>query len=146
MAEALLRARLQGLDCEVSSAGTHALVGNQAAQFTREVLLDYGYDVGGHRARQATRHLLTDATLILAIDQDHANWTVSNYPQLRGRVHKLGKWRHDMDVADPYGKAKEAFVVTYELVERLVDDWVPHLKKLLPAQASQKFHQNRAPV
>jgi protein-tyrosine phosphatase len=127
MAEAILRANLQAFGCIVESAGTHALAGSAAAPFTQEVMSARGYDVSGHRAQQATDALLRGADLVLAVDRSHAEWSVRSFPYLQGRVHKLGKWRGDLDVADPYRLSKQRYEETYALVADCIGDWMPHL-------------------
>ena len=127
MAEAILRAKAP--QSSISSAGTAALSGREAASFTSQVLLEHGYDVSGHRARQATEAILKSADLILAIDASHVEWIVRNYPHLRGRVHKLGKWRGNVDVSDPYGGPLEGFAKAYELIDACVSDWLHHLAR-----------------
>jgi protein-tyrosine phosphatase len=122
MAEALLRARVpQG--CDVSSAGIAALVGEPASPLAIEVMRDHGYDITGHRARQALMALLVGADLILALDQTHTTGVLRQYPTLRGRVHKLLRYRGNADVADPYGGPKAEFERAYERIEEGVADW-----------------------
>lgn len=125
--EGLLRQRLQGRDIEVISAGTGALVGFPADPLAVEVAADHGLDISAHRAQQATLPLLSSMDLVLTLDQGHSDWINSRYPQLRGRVHKLLKWRENADVADPYRKPKEAFEQAWADIDTGIGDW---LKKL----------------
>ena len=127
MAEALLRAKVP--KSNISSAGTHALSGREAATYTSQVMQLNGYDTSTHRARQATEAILKSADLILAIDASHVGWIVRNYPHLHGRVHKLGKWRSNVDVPDPYGGPMEGFVQAYGLIDACIGDWLPHLNQ-----------------
>jgi protein-tyrosine phosphatase len=138
MAEALLKAGLAGSGCAVSSAGTAALVGSEAAPYTRQTLTEHGYDVSRHRAQQATAAVLKSMDLIIAIDATHADWIVGNFPALRGRVHKLGKWRGNIDIADPYGHPKEAYEDAFQLIEACVGDWLPHLAGKRAGQAQPR--------
>ncbi len=123
MAEAVLGAKLLHKGCIVTSAGTRALAGEEAARYTQEILSEHGYDISRHRARQANESILKSSDLILTVDATHTSWIVQNFPYLRGRVHKLGKWRQNADIADPYGMPKEAFAQTYELIEGCAQDW-----------------------
>src|SRR5690348_6306804 len=102
MAEALLRSRVPK-DCDVSSAGIAALVGEPATDEAIEVMRERGHDITGHRARHALQSLLNGADLILALDDTHVTGVLRQYPSLRGRVHKLLRFRGNADVADPYG-------------------------------------------
>lgn len=123
MGEALLRARLRP-GVRVVSAGTSALVGSPADALAIEVAADHGLDIGAHRARQATLGLLSSMDLVLTMDRHHDAALLAQYPQLRGRVHRLLKWRDNDEVADPYRQPKAAFVFAFEAIERGVDDWL----------------------
>lgn len=127
MAEALLRARLGGRVQQVASAGTGALVGYPADPFAVEVAGEHGLDLSAHRAQQATQPLLSSMDLVLTLDQTHSDWLNRQYPQLRGRVHKLMKWRENVDVEDPYRRPREAFVQAFEDIEAGVEDWLRRL-------------------
>ncbi len=128
-AEAILRARLgeDGKGRTVASLGTMAMVGEPAHPLTFEVALDRGIDLSGHHARQATGLLLSQADLILTLDRGHENWINSRHPELRGRVHLLGRWDSNKDVADPYGFARQASIEAFEQIEKYVDAWLPRI-------------------
>ncbi len=127
MGEALLRRHLEPKGVKVLSAGTGALIGYPADPLTVEVAAAHGYDLSAHRAQQATLPLLSASDLILTLDQSHNDWLNSNYPQLRGRVHKLLKWGGNYDVEDPYRRPRSAFEEAWGEIEVGVGDW---LKKL----------------
>lgn len=127
MGEALLRERLIGRDFVVASAGTGALAGASADEFAQQVMRQHGIDIASHRARQATLKLLSDADLILTMDATHGQWVDGGFPQLRGRVHKLLKWRDNRDVADPYQLPLDAFEQAYADISSGIGDWLKHL-------------------
>ncbi|MDE2295455.1 MAG: low molecular weight phosphotyrosine protein phosphatase [Gammaproteobacteria bacterium] len=127
MAEALLKGHLSKPNKRVASAGTGALVGHPADPLAQAVMKDHGHDLGGHRGRQVNAALLSAADLVLALDESHRRWMVDQFPQYRGRIFKLGKWRGDRDVADPYRLPRDAFVQAYLDIAECVGDWVPHL-------------------
>lgn len=128
MAEAMLRSH-PGLPehCEVSSAGTSAVVGYGADAEAIAVMRAHGYDITEHVARQATQPLLAAADLILTLDQSHSDWINKRYPQLRGRVHKLLKWHDNADIADPYRQPRAAFERSYAEIELGLADWAKRL-------------------
>ena len=126
MAEALFKAKLPP-GTEVSSAGIAALVGAPADPLAVEVMRDHGYDISAHRGRQVVLAFLTNADLVLGLDQGHTAGLLRQYPVLRGRVHKLLQWRGNKDVADPYGQDKAAFQLAYEHIAWGVDDWVQRI-------------------
>ncbi|MFA5940777.1 MAG: low molecular weight protein-tyrosine-phosphatase [Sinimarinibacterium sp.] len=127
MAEALLRVRLGARVQRVASAGTGALVGYPADAMAVEVASEHGLDLSGHRAQQATLPLLSSMDLILTLDQSHNDWLNRQYPQLRGRVHKILKWRENVDVEDPYRRPRDAFVKAFDDIEGGVEDWLRKL-------------------
>lgn len=127
MAEALLRARLGSRVQQVASAGIGALVGYPADPFAVDVAAEHGLDLSAHRAQQATQPLLSAMDLVLTLDQTHSDWLNRQYPQLRGRVHKLMKWRENADVEDPYRRPREAFVQAFDDIEAGIEDWLRRL-------------------
>lgn len=127
MAEALLRARLGKRVQRIASAGTGALVGYPADPMAVEVAAEHGLDLAEHRAQQATLPLLASMDLILTLDQTHSDWLNRQYPQLRGRVHKILKWRENADVEDPFRRPREAFEKAFDDIEAGVEDWLRKL-------------------
>lgn len=124
MAEALLQSRLKDGGLRVSSAGTSALAGHGADPHAVGVMRSFGIDIEAHRARQLTLPLLTAVDLVLTLDDSHGSWIMRRYPQLRGRVHKLLKWRGDQDVADPYRGPLQEFESAFLDIQGGVDDWL----------------------
>lgn len=127
IADYMLREKLTGRGFNVSSAGTGAMVGWPADPPASAVAKANGLDLTGHSARQLTPELLTASDLVLTLDQTHSNWINQRFPQFRGRVHKILKWRENADVEDPYGESAAFFEKTYKEIELGVADW---LKKL----------------
>lgn len=127
IAEAMLRARIGKRVERVISAGTGALVGYPADPMAIEVAGEHGLDLVPHRAQQATLPLLSSMDLVLTLDQTHSDWLNRQYPQLRGRVHKLLKWRENADVEDPYRLPRAAFEQAFDDIEAGIEDW---LKKI----------------
>ncbi|TJY56771.1 low molecular weight phosphotyrosine protein phosphatase [Sinimarinibacterium sp. CAU 1509] len=127
MAEALMRARVKDRAEQVQSAGTGALVGHPADPDAVAVAAEHGLDLSAHRAQQASAPLLAAMDLILTLDQSHSDWLNRQYPQLRGRVHKLLKWQNNADIMDPYRQPRAAFVRAFEEIELGVEDWLARL-------------------
>lgn len=126
MAAALLAAQLPGR--EIRSAGVGALIGYPADPLAVELMAEHGMDITEHRAQQASLSLLTPMDLILTLDQGHSDWLNHQYPQLRGRVHKLLRWRNNADVADPYRQPRAAFERAYREISAGVEDWLVKLR------------------
>jgi protein-tyrosine phosphatase len=124
IAEAVLRSRLGRTDVRVCSAGVAALVDHPADPLAQAVAAEHGYDLSAHRAQQATQQLLTAMDLILTLDQTHSEWIRQRFPELYGRVHKLGRWQGNADVEDPYRLPKAAFEKAYVEIDAYCADWV----------------------
>jgi len=74
MAEGLLRHKLpENFQAQVAiaSAGTDALHGNWATDDAIRVMQEYGVDITSHRARLLSRQMISEANLILVMEQYH---------------------------------------------------------------------------
>ncbi|WP_321958989.1 low molecular weight protein-tyrosine-phosphatase [Burkholderia cenocepacia] len=132
MAEALLRARLAGVD--VQSAGIGARDGQPADPHAVALLRERGLDLAAHRARRLPPWLAARAGLILTMDLEQKRWIVRRHPALCGRVFRLGEFceapdgaSRGIDVPDPYLGPRAAFEHSLRLIERGVDSWCARL-------------------
>ena len=130
MAEGLLRARLKALHLKVkvASAGVAAMKGWPADPLAIAVMQEHEIDISGHVAQQVTAPLLSASDLILTLDQSHSDWMNRQFPQFRGRVHKILKWHDNRDVEDPYGHPKTAFKHAYKDIDLGIKDWLKRLE------------------
>lgn len=126
MAEALLAAALP--DLSVSSAGTGALVGQPADAAAVQLMDARGLNISAHRARQIGSTLCQQADLILVMDQAQRRHLESLYPQVRGKVFRIGELAKQ-DVPDPYRRGPEAFKLALALIETGVNVWVERIQK-----------------
>lgn len=81
LAEQLLRAELAGLDVEVTSAGTEALVGRPMDERAARYSEQFGGAASAHRARQLTVEHLRDADLVLTAAREHRRKVVETLPR-----------------------------------------------------------------
>jgi protein-tyrosine phosphatase len=125
--EALLRKRLRG-KVKVASAGVAALIGEPADPLAVEICQEAGLDIAEHRGQQATAPLLSEHELILTMAQSHNDWINRKFPHLRGRTHKLLRWRGNADIRDPFLQPRSVFEEVFDVIEAGVDDWIPRLK------------------
>lgn len=128
MAERLLQQKLkkQGMDTRVSSAGLGALVGQGADEYAIEVMKENGIDGTMHSARQLENEMVKQNELILVMENWQQKEIESFYPYARGRVHLLGKWSN-AEIFDPYKKPKQAFIKTYEKINKACNEWCDKL-------------------
>ncbi|MDB6050303.1 MAG: wzb [Pseudomonas sp.] len=128
MAEAMFRKRLMSPHLQVSSAGIHAMLASPIDPLAREVLRNHDIPTYKHQARQVTRQMLHDAELILLMETDQLHSILKLAPEVRGKTFLIGKWQHELEIADPYRRPKLAFEQTFEHLSRCVDDWLPYLQ------------------
>lgn len=124
MAEALLAKAVQEEHPEVSvsSAGLGALVGHPADPLSQELMQDKGIDISAHRARQVSPEIVFDSDLILVMSTEQQEQLEQQYPGVRGRVHRIGKWE-GYDIPDPFKRPKSAFEHAFILIEQGINEW-----------------------
>lgn len=108
MAEGILR-RMFDKDSRtrISSAGTHALTGNPAAEFSVIAAFENGVDISGHRARMLDAEIIRDSHIILCMESAHVEWVLSLAPSVYGVVYNLAEFADKgirlINIPDPYG-------------------------------------------
>lgn len=108
MATGLLRHRLAEAELddefEVVSAGTWALTGSPAADYSRQVMAERGISISEHRARTVSEADVAAADVVLVMEEGHREALLAEFPAARSKVHLMteviGK---RYDIADPYG-------------------------------------------
>ncbi len=128
-AQVLLRGALVHSDIEVGSAGLAALVGKPIEPTAHAVLEEHGYLPDEHQAIQLTPQAVSEADLILVMEQRHISGVLAMAPEARGKVLMLGKWQDDREISDPYRQGKPAFVHAYTLIEEAVYAWAQRLAR-----------------
>ena len=127
--EYMLKHKLAGNkpNITVHSAGLGALVDKPIDESDAALLSEHDINPDGHSARQLTREMLTQADLILTMEQRHIRDINKMAPQVGGKTFLLGKWSQNQEVPDPYRKSREAFEHVYELMDTFTDDWMKYL-------------------
>ncbi len=125
--DALKRENLEGV--EVSSAGIHALVGEEASPAVRELLAERGIDISRHRSRQMSCALTEEADLILAIDRYQLAVIESLLPHTKGKVFLLRQFSPEgsQDIPDPFGGNSEDYQRCLSQIEKTM----PGLLKMI---------------
>jgi len=126
-AEQLLRNALAHSAIAVSSAGLAALRDSPLEPTALQVLEEHGHAPVSHRARQLTSAAVSDADLVLVMEQRHIGGVLSLAPEARGKVFLLGKWQYNREIMDPYRQGKPAFVHAYALIEQAAQAWAQKL-------------------
>jgi protein-tyrosine phosphatase len=126
MAEALFKRAYPTIS--VSSAGFDAESGQSAAPFSVSAMRELGIDIGGHRARQISRELLSEADLILTMSRDQVADLHRLFPLAHGKVFRIGYFL-DSDIEDPIGSDLEAFCTCRDLLRISIDRWSKYMGK-----------------
>ncbi|PFG39680.1 protein-tyrosine phosphatase [Georgenia soli] len=156
MGEVVLRERLAeaGLDgaVEVASAGiSDEEHGRPIDRRAGAVLAEHGYPVPQHRAHQVAPHELAEYDLALAMTNQHARaLRLQAERDDDPRTAEVRLWRefddtapdlatageYDLDVADPWYGDQEGFYDTLDVIERVSDALVEHLRERLGRSVS----------
>jgi len=126
MAAGLLRHKLvqDGLDQEVdvTSAGVYALDDQAASQPGVAVLGWRGIDIRGHRAHTIGAADVTQADLVLVMEEAHRRALFYSYPHLLGKIFLLSEMSGDYrEVRDPYRRPMEEYERCANELDELID-------------------------
>lgn len=127
MAAALLADALP--DCNVASAGLGALIGMPADPIAISLMHSQHLDISGHRATQINSQLATNANLIFTMNADQQRRVLEQYPQVRGRVFRIGHYC-GLDVPDPYQQGREVFEKSLGIIGICTAGWIERIKKI----------------
>lgn len=127
-AQVLLAHELPGL--AVSSAGIEALDTYSADPLMLELLSARGIDASAHRARTIAAWMVSQADLVLVMDQAQKSILERNYPQARGRVFRLGQYLgpQGQDIPDPYRKDRTVFEQVLAQISEGVGQWATRIR------------------
>jgi protein-tyrosine phosphatase len=128
IARSILPARL-AFEIEVSSAGTSALEGAPASEYSREVARERGLDLTGHRSRALTAERVRGADLIVTMGVRHRDVVGALDPDSLESTYLLTNFsdRHHGDIPDPIGGGRDVYEQTYLVIRECIDDMAAHL-------------------
>ncbi|KMZ11396.1 Low molecular weight protein-tyrosine-phosphatase Wzb [Candidatus Burkholderia humilis] len=120
LAAAMLARELPHLD--VTSAGTHALVGQPADSLITELADADGISLKSHIATQLDAPRAHAADFILTMTRAQSAWIESAWPSTRGKVFRLCDEERE-DVTDPYRRHRAVFDVAFAQIRNGVSQW-----------------------
>ncbi|HBX3114000.1 TPA: protein tyrosine phosphatase [Klebsiella pneumoniae] len=126
IAERFLRRELP--QKRIDSAGTGALINQEADKSAVEIAIKHGLSLEGHRGQQFTPALARQYDLILVMEKAHLVQVGKIAPEARGKTMLFGEWIQRKDIPDPYRKSDEAFASVFHLIELAGQCWVEKLK------------------
>jgi protein-tyrosine-phosphatase len=107
VAEALLKDRLYDRgydDWTVSSAGTWAMIERDASHNSQVVAAQYGFDISGHMARMVEESILSEADLVLCMEEGHVEALKVEFPDQANKIFPITAMAGPAySVADPFG-------------------------------------------
>ena len=118
IAEGLLRRALP--EKTVRSAGIGAMIGYPAEPFSIQLMQEQGIDINAHRAQSLTSRMVSEADIILVMDQEQKRYIEQKYATSKGKVFRLGEFGK-YDIPDPYRQDLAVFRQTYSLITQGVD-------------------------
>lgn len=129
MAEGILRMLFQANpSMTVSSAGTHAIDGNPATEFSVLASMERGVDITGHRARPLAGVLIRDSDIILCMEPSHVEWVLSLDSSVYERVYNLadfsGTAGSAKKIADPYGCSLREYRLCFEEIKKCIHNFI----------------------
>lgn len=117
----------------VSSAGTHALHGQQAAPLAVQAMSRRGIDISEHRARQISRDMVRRAGIILTMEQFQLDvvrrmllWSKSHAKLLTD----FGPLPEGSEVEDPYGGPLESYLLCLQTIRPCVESLMEELDRV----------------
>ena len=138
MAEGILRKLASdsrgGQVVYVGSAGVDVLQESEPDRYTTDICMKQGVDIGSHKARQLTKHMLEQADLVLCMEHMHKQRITSAFPGFTKNVFLLKEYLHagpldDAEIKDPIGKPKNQYEKCFTEIEEevkrigLLSDW-----------------------
>jgi protein-tyrosine phosphatase len=128
MAEGLFKKHLaEKLNCSIdrleekgyiiTSAGTLGMVGYPASTEAIRACAAKGVDIGDHRSRALTRHLIEQSDLIYVLAKEHWDAVVDVSPEAAGRCELLAE---DTDIPDPIGQSRAVYDDCAETIDRAI--------------------------
>ncbi|MBQ8044371.1 MAG: hypothetical protein IJ272_09565 [Clostridia bacterium] len=110
MADGYLKYRLKEIgkeqEVQVSSAGTHAIRGEESPIFARKAIEKYGASINTHTANTLENVDIEKADYILVMTERHKRDVIKRYPELGEKIRLLGEYAKDKDyeeIDDPWG-------------------------------------------
>ena len=125
----------------VSSAGTQAIHGHQAAPFAVQAMARQGIDISGHRARMIDRTIVRRASLILTME--HLHLTAVRRMLLWSKSHAkllsdFGALPQGSEIPDPYGGPLESYLLCLQMMRPCIEDLVEELESVFASIYKEK--------
>ena len=128
MAEAILRARFAaaGVEAEVRSAGTYAVVGGGAQPYAVAAAAAASLDLTGHVARQLDEELVRWADTLLCMSPSHARavHAIDSAADVRLVADFASRSHRGGEILDPMGRPEPVYREVFAELEECLEEFV----------------------
>ena len=128
MAEGILRMIFQSNpSLVISSAGTHAMKGNPATEFSILASREKGIDITAHSARLLDSVLISSSDVILCMEPSHVERVLSLDSSAYEKVYNLATFSENgclSKIADPYGCSLREYRVCFDEINRCIHNFL----------------------
>ncbi len=129
MAEGIFRKLLAGrTGLTVSSAGTHALIGNPATDYAIIAASENGIDISSHRARMIGVELVRESGYIFCMETSHLEWVLELDPSAHKKIFILAEFagygRKLKQIADPYGCSLREYRTCFADIDSCIRNFI----------------------
>jgi protein-tyrosine phosphatase len=132
MFERLVRNKKLSGRWTAASAGTWAQDGNRASANGRELMSNWGMDLGKHRSRVVNPELLERADLILTMEKSHKEAILAEFKETAGRVFLLSEMvGENREIRDPYGGSMQEYHETAMEIAAYLENGLPKILELV---------------
>jgi protein-tyrosine-phosphatase len=143
LAEVLLRQALDGAAPQeawrVESAGTWALPGLPATEYSRQEAHRHGLDLSRHQSQPASCELLAQFDLVLAMEKEHQRQLQTACPKQAAKVRLLSEAvGAEFDIEDPYGGPQAGYRSLGDLLANLMADGLPRIRQLAQGDGADR--------
>ncbi len=118
-----------------NSAGMAAASGAPASAEARIVAIEHGLSLNDHQARQLSKDMLEEATVVLTMQPSHCELCKLYYPEFADKIYTIkGFVGEEGGIGDPYGAGLTAYRATYQIFEELFPKLIAKLSEMYPAE------------
>jgi len=134
VAQVFLNHLLAGNDVQIQSAGTLAVDGNRADPamqiLMNERFPDLSPELGNHVSRALMASHLSNADLVLCMEQSHIDWVNKLQPIAVGKTKLLSHWNSRQAIADPVGGSKQEYQQGFNHIWSECELWSQKIQQL----------------
>ena len=125
MAEVLMKQEVarrgEARQWKIQSAGTWAVPGLPATQFSQAVMARRQLDLAEHRSQPVDGDLLRAADVILVMTRHHQEALQAEFPDIAPRTYLLSQLvDRKFDIEDPYGGTLDDYEVCVEDIQNVL--------------------------